>query len=85
MNAPVYLHNSKYVEIQNLEVTNTDGTKKDQGDLMGIYVVVQNMGVAEDMVIKNCYVQEVNGDVSGKRRGVEYIFMLKAKRKNEIP
>jgi hypothetical protein len=84
VNAPVFLHNTEYWEIQNLEVTNTDGTKKDQGDLMGIYVVTKNMGIAEHVVIKNCYVHDVNGDVAGKRRGGIHVHVKGKKRKTKF-
>lgn len=69
VNATVGILNGSYWEINNLEVTNTDGTEQDQGDLRGIHIVAQNTGVVNHIVIKNSYVHNVNGRVAGKQRG----------------
>ena len=75
-NAPVYLYNGQHWEINNIEVTNTDGTDNDQGDLRGIYVVAENSGTIENITIKNCYVHDVNGKVGGKMRGGIHVHVL---------
>jgi hypothetical protein len=65
----VYLHSVEFWEVRNLEVTNTSGSVQNQGDLRGIHVVAEDMGVAEHIVIEHCYVHDVNGRVAGKQRG----------------
>lgn len=69
VSAPLYLYNGQFWEINNLEVTNTNGTKEDQGKLLGINVVAENTGLVEDIQIRNCYVHHVNGEVGGKKTG----------------
>src|SRR5690554_1297408 len=76
VNAPLYLYNGQFWEINNLEVTNTDGTDEDQGDLRGIHVVAENSGTMENITIKNCHVHDVNGKVGGKQRGGIHIDVL---------
>jgi hypothetical protein len=60
------LNNGSFWEINNIEVTNTNGTKDQQGKLLGINVVATDVGLVQDITIKNCYVHDVNGDVGGK-------------------
>lgn len=74
--ASVYLYNGQYWEINNLEVTNTDGSANDQGKLMGIYVVAQNSGIINNVTIRNCYVHNVNGKVGGKWHGGIHVHVL---------
>jgi hypothetical protein len=74
--APIYVYNGQHWEISNLEITNTDGSKNDQGKLKGIYVVAENSGVMENVVIKNCYIHDVNGNVGGKWHGGIHIHVL---------
>lgn len=69
VDAPIFLHNGQYWEINNLEVTNTNGTDEDQGNLKGIYVVAENKGIMNNITIRNCYVHNVNGKVGGKFKG----------------
>lgn len=76
VNAPVYLYNGQFWEINNIEVTNSDGTDEDQGNLRGIYVVAENSGIMESITIKNCYVHNVNGKVGGKMRGGIHVHVL---------
>jgi len=53
-----------------LEITNTDGTDKDQGELFGIYVLAKGTeGTYRHVYINGCHVHDVNGKVAGKRRG----------------
>lgn len=74
--APIYLYNGQHWEINNLEVTNTDGSDKDQGLLKGIYIVAKDYGVINNITIKNCYVHHVNGKVGGKWRGGIHVHVL---------
>lgn len=74
--APLYLYNGQHWEINNIEVTNTDGTLNDQGKLKGIYVVAENSGVLNNITIKNCYIHNVNGHVGGKWHGGIHIVVL---------
>ncbi len=67
--APLHLYNAQHWEVNNLEVTNTDGTTNDQGRLKGIYVVAEDVGIVENITIKNCYIHNVNGHVGGKWHG----------------
>ena len=68
--AGLLLQNLAYWEVNGLEITNTDGTDKDQGDLFGIYVLVKGMeGVYRHIYVDDCYIHDVNGLVAGKRRG----------------
>ena len=69
VNSAFYLHNEQFWEINNLEITNTDGTTRDQGDLRGIHVVAEDFGLVEHIVIRNCFVHHINGAVEGKERG----------------
>lgn len=74
--APIYLYNGQYWEINNLEVTNTNGADEDQGQLKGIYVVAEDKGTMNNITIKNCYVHDVNGKVGGKFRGGIHVHVL---------
>ncbi|MGQ1945741.1 hypothetical protein ACT3CD_01400 [Geofilum sp. OHC36d9] len=76
VNSVFYLYNEDNWIISNLEVTNTDGSDDDQGDLRGIYVVQENVGDAENITIRNCYVHDVNGKVEGKQRGGIHVRVL---------
>ncbi len=68
--AGLLLRNPAYWEVSGLEITNTDGTDKDQGDLFGIYVLVRGIeGVYRHVYVDDCYVHDVNGLVAGKGRG----------------
>jgi hypothetical protein len=68
--AGLFLHNSSFWAIDGLEITNTDGSDADQGDLFGIFVLADSTeGLFEHIYISNCSVHDVNGKVAGKRRG----------------
>jgi len=56
----VYLLNQQYWEIANLEVTNT---KSSPGDYRGISVNGQNGGTLNHIVIRDCFVHDVTGEV----------------------
>lgn len=74
--APLYLYNGQHWEINNLELTNTNGSVGDQGLLKGIYVVAENSGTMSNISIKNCYVHDVNGQVGGKLHGGIHVHVL---------
>jgi hypothetical protein len=76
VNAVVLLKNGAFWEINNLEVTNNDGTKNDQGEILGIHVVAQDIGLVEDISILNCNVHNVNGEVGGKKTGGIHVNVL---------
>ncbi|MDF7798599.1 right-handed parallel beta-helix repeat-containing protein [Pontiellaceae bacterium B1224] len=82
--AGLMLKNPSFWEIQGLEITNTDGSSKDQGDLFGIYVLVEkgNDETFRHIYINDCYVHDVNGEVAGKRRGGIHVHVTKSKRTN---
>lgn len=67
VNSPFYLYNGAHWEINNLELTNTNGSDEDQGNLRGIYIVAENAGIVENVSVRNCFIHDVNGKVEGKR------------------
>jgi len=67
--AVLKLSNGNYWEINNIEVTNTNGSPDQQGEIVGIEVEARDIGIAENIIVKNCYVHHVNGDVGGKQTG----------------
>ncbi|MCF8380404.1 MAG: right-handed parallel beta-helix repeat-containing protein [Bacteroidales bacterium] len=69
VNSPFYLYNGAFWEINNLELTNTNGTDEDQGNLRGIYILAEDAGIVENVSVRNCYIHDVNGKVEGKQRG----------------
>ena len=83
--AGVFLKNPSFWEIDGLEITNTNGSRKDQGELFGIRVLATSgkrkkskgngEGVFEHVYITNCYVHDVNGKVAGKKRGGIHVHM----------
>jgi len=70
------LQNGSYWEINNLEITNTDGSTADQGKLLGIAVTAEDVGTVAQVSIQNCYVHHVNGDVGGKETGGIHVYVL---------
>ena len=68
--AGLLLRNVAYWEVSGLELINTNGSKEDQGNLFGIYVLIEGKeGVFRHIHIDSCDVHDVNGLVAGKRRG----------------
>jgi hypothetical protein len=79
--AGLMLKNPSYWEVYGLEITNTDGTDKDQGTLFGIYVLATEVeGTYRHVYIDGCYVHDVNGMVAGKRRGGIHVHVKKLKK-----
>lgn len=82
--ASLYLKNGSFWEINNIEVTNTNGTKDQQGKILGINVVANDAGLVQDVTIKNCYVHDVNGNVGGKETGGIHVNVLGDKVKTKF-
>ena len=78
--AGLMLRDPSYWEVSGLEITNTDGTDKDQGQLFGIYVLAsRSEGTYKHVYINDCYVHDVNGKVAGKKRGGIHVHIRKLK------
>ncbi len=79
--AGLLLKDPSYWEIEGLEITNTNGTGEDQGDLFGIYALADGKeGVHRHVYVSDCYVHHVNGMVAGKRRGGIHVHIKKLRR-----
>ena len=79
--AGLRLRNMQWVEVSDLEITNTNGSKADQGNLFGIYVLIERKeGVFSHIYIDNCNVHHVNGNVAGKRRGGIHVHVMECKK-----
>ena len=77
----VFLQDPAFWEIHGLEITNTNGSNEDQGDLFGIRVVADKQeGTFEHIHISDCYIHDVNGKVAGKRRGGIHVHLNKLKK-----
>lgn len=70
------LSNGSFWTINNIEVTNTDGSTGQQGEILGINVVATYGDVVQDITVKNCYVHHVNGEVGGKYTGGIHVYVL---------
>jgi len=75
VNSSFYLYNAENWEINNLEITNTNGSDADQGDLRGIHIVAQDIGTLENITVRSCFIHDVNGKVEGKQRGGIHIHV----------
>lgn len=79
--AGLLLKDPSYWEVNRIEITNTDGSAADQGDLFGIYVLASGSEQTyKHVFIKECFVHDVNGQVAGKRRGGIHVHIDKLKR-----
>lgn len=76
VDATVLLKNGTFWEINNIEVTNNDGSTNDHGNILGISVLAEDIGLVEDVSIRNCYVHKVNGNVGGKKTGGIHVNVL---------
>lgn len=75
--AALLLQDPSYWEVNGLELTNTNGTDRDQGQLFGIYVLVEAAeGIYRHIYINDCYVHDVNGRVAGKKRGGIHVHVM---------
>jgi hypothetical protein len=85
--AGLLLRDPSFWEVNGLEITNTDGTDNDQGQLIGIYVLADSAeGVYQHVYINNCYIHDVNGKVAGKQRGGIHVHIkeLEASRFHDL-
>ena len=75
--AGLLLFNPSYVEVDGLEITNTNGSDEDQGELFGIHVLAKGKKekVFRHVYIGGCYIHDVNGKVAGKKRGGIHVHM----------
>jgi hypothetical protein len=62
----IYLYNTEYWEIRNLEITNTGNER--QANRLGVFVHLKDFGTAHHIHLKGLYVHDVNGSVV-KREG----------------
>lgn len=68
--AGVSLSDQQYWDISDLEITNTNGTTGNQGEIYGIYVGAALSGMEYKHIhIKNNNIHNVNGNVGGKFTG----------------
>ena len=79
--AGLILRDPSYWEVNRLEITNTDGSNSDQGDLFGIYVLAsRDEKTYQHVYINECFVHDVNGQVAGKRRGGIHVHIEELER-----
>lgn len=78
------LKNGAFWEINNIEVTNNNGTKDDHGEILGIQVIAEDMGTVEDIRILNCNVHHINGNIGGKKTGGIHVNVLGEKVKTKF-
>lgn len=69
VSATVLLEDGEHWDITNLEVTNSNGSDQQQGEIFGIQVTAEDVGLREYIRIAHCYVHHVNGKVGGKKTG----------------
>lgn len=74
----VLLENEEYWEINNLEITNSNGSASYQSDLWGIRVNVTQAGEFNHIYIRDCYLHKINGDVATKTTGGIYVTVESA-------
>ncbi len=78
--AGLLLRDPSFWEVGGLEITNTNGTDKDQGTLFGIYVLAKGTEKTyKHVYINDCHVHDVNGKVAGKQRGGIHVHIKKLK------
>ena len=73
--ATLLLKNIQFWEINNLELTNTNGNSNYQGDLWAILGQLDEAGgiEAKHIYIRDCYIHDVNGKVATKTTGGIYM------------
>ena len=78
--AGLLLQNPAFWEVDGLEITNTDGSDDDQGNLFGIRVRASGTErTYEHVYINDCFIHDVNGKVAGKRRGGIHVHLERLK------
>ena len=63
----VYIYNMEYVEVEDLEVTNTG--PKSQPGRRGVTIHIKDFGTAHGIALRNLYVHDVNGSIFKKKGG----------------
>lgn len=69
VDAVVKLYNQSFWHIENLELTNTNGSQGEQGNIYGIHIIGEDAGPLRHIHVRNCIVHHVNGRVGDKWRG----------------
>jgi len=78
--AGLLLQNPAFWEVDGLEITNTDGSDDDQGNLFGIRALAKSdERTYQHLHINDCYIHDVNGKVAGKRRGGIHVHIERLK------
>ena len=70
--AAVYIYNTEYVTVENLEVTNTGKTAKPRR--RGVKVHIKDFGTAHGITLRNLYIHDVNGSIFKKQGGGGAVF-----------
>ena len=70
----VYIYNSEYITIKNLEIINTG--KERLGGRAGIKVHLNNYGTAHSILLKGLYIHDVNGNLIKKEKGGAGILIV---------
>ena len=89
----VSLYNQQYVEIRNLEITNLDTqyntnfglneSNNTEKALRAVNVSIRDFGTASGIVIENCYIHDINGNINLKWNGGIF-FDVKANIQNGV-
>lgn len=89
----VSLYNQEYVEIRNLEITNLDAqyntnfglneSNNTQKALRAVNVSIRDFGTASGIVIEDCYIHDINGNINLKWNGGVF-FDVKANIQNRV-
>ncbi|MCM4156713.1 hypothetical protein DHD80_11930 [Gramella sp. AN32] len=72
--AAIRLKNTSFLELNNLEITNTNGANNYQGDLWAILSIADNGAEIKHVYLSNCYIHDVNGKVATKTTGGIYVI-----------
>lgn len=67
--APIEIYNGSNWVVENLEITNSNGTTDNQGSIYGLHIIAENIGIVSNISIRNCFIHNVNGNVGGKETG----------------
>lgn len=70
----VYIHNSEYIAVKNLEIINTG--KERLGNRTGIKVHLNDYGTAHSIFLKGLYIHDVNGSLVKKAGGGSGILIV---------
>jgi len=65
--AALHIYNMAYVEIRDLEITNTGGER--QNGRRGVIVEAENCGVAKHIILDNLFIHDVNGSLVKSKGG----------------